>query len=301
MTGWILAALTATSAGAVTWWAVHRGSGALPAGVRWLRTSVEGRGFRRPGQPPLATWIDRWPWPARPPADVDLVLLLRRAGWHRMVGDDGLGWVCRALGVAAWTGAAGGACLTLAAAATNGLRHPGWWLLPVVGYLAGRRAFLASLEAAGRRRAARVRAGLPGWLEDVALAARGGLSLRQAVEVANDVGRGPLVDDAREAFARVRAGEPLRQPLQELARLYPDPEVTVALRTLVEAEARGLPLAQTLEDQIRLMRALAARRLQRQADGLPFWLTVVTMGLLLPPVLIIVLLTNVLQFLRLYH
>ena len=301
MTGWLVAVLVAMSAGAAAGWAVHRGPGVLPAGVRWLRTRIDGRGLPRPTRPAWASWIERWPWPARPPADVDLVLLVRRAGWHRIVGDDGLGWICRALGVAAWTGGASGACLAVVVAATTGFRHAGWWLLPGVGFLAGRRVFLACLEAAGRRRAARVRAGLPGWLEDVALAARGGLNLRQAVEVANEVGHGPLVDDAREAFARVRAGEPLRRPLQELARLYPDPAVTVALRTLVEAEARGLPLAPTLDDQIRLMRALAARRLQRQADGLPFWLTVVTMGLLLPPVLIVVLLPNVLQFLRLYR
>ena len=300
VTAWIVALLAGAAGASGAWWVLHRGATPGPGGVRWLRAGADGQGLVRLPRPPLVEWIDRWPWPARPPADMDLIVLLRRAGWHRVAGDDGLRWVCRALGLASWGGAAAGGCLALAAAITGGW-SPAWWLLPAAGYLAGRRGFLAGLEAAGRHRAARVRDGLPGWLEDIALAARGGLNLRQAVEVANDVGEGPLVDDAREAFARVRAGQPLRQPLLELARLYPDPEVTVALRTLVEAETRGLPLAQTLEEQVRLMRALAARRLQRHADSLPFWLTVITMGLLLPPVLVVVLLPNVLQFLRLYH
>lgn len=300
MTGYALGGLAALAGGAGAWWVAGRW---VETKVWWRRSLGVGRHLRHPvrwSRPRLTAWVERWPWPARPPVDADLILLLRRAGWQRWGSEDLLGWACRALGLAAWTGAAAGAVIALVTMMAGGL-FPGGLLLPGVGYLAGRRVFLAALEAAGRRRAALVRQGLPGWLEDIALAARGGLSLRQSIEVANDVGEGPLVDDARDAFARVRSGQPLRQPLLELAQLYPEPEVTVALRTLVEAEIRGLPLAQTLDEHVRLMRALSARRWQRQADGLPFWLTVITMGFLLPPVLVVVLLPNVIQFLRLYH
>ena len=298
MTGYVLGGFAALAGGAGFWWAAERWGRALGWWRRMGGLPAHPRLARAPGH--LSALVERWPWPARPPADTDLILLLRRAGWHRWAPEDLMGWACRALGLASWTGAAAGALVTFLATAA-GSRTLGLLLLPVVGYLGGRRIFLTALAAAGRRRANQVRRGMPGWLEDIALAARGGLSLRQAVEVANDVGEGPLIEDARDAFARIRAGQPLRLPLLELAQLYPEPEVTVALRTLVEAEARGLPLAQTLDEQVRLMRALAARQWQRQADSLPFWLTVITMGLLLPPVLVVVLLPNVIQFLRLYH
>ncbi|EKP93802.1 type II secretion system F family protein [Thermaerobacter subterraneus] len=300
MTGYLLAILAALAGGTSSWWLSGWGADARQ---RWRRVLRMGPGRWLPGpaaRPKVALWAERWPWPSRPPAGADLVLLLRRAGWHRWAGDDPLAWACRALGAAAWSGALAGGLVALGVLASGGF-GPAAWLLPAAGYLAGRRCLLVLLAAAGRRRATRVRVGLPGWLEDIALAARGGLSLRQSIEVANDVGEGPLVDDARDAFARIRAGQPLRQPLLELAQLYPHPEVTVALRTLVEAEVRGLPLPQTLDEHVRLMRALLARRWQRQADSLPFWLTVITMGLLLPPVLVVVLLPNVIQFLRLYH
>ncbi|PZN10986.1 MAG: hypothetical protein DIU69_06315 [Bacillota bacterium] len=174
-------------------------------------------------------------------------------------------------------------------------------LFAVLGLVVGRQAAWWFLERYGAARQARVVGGLPDWLENIALAARGGLSLRQCLEVANAVGDGALVEDTRQAMARVRAGQPLREALLELARRYTAPELGVAVRSLIEAEHRGMPVAETAEDQVQLLRELANRHRQRRIDALPFWLSLITILLLLPPVFVVTLLPNVLTFLQVYR
>ena len=290
---------------------------AIAAGcLAWLLAGIRITGRESPGDEPawragspangslparLQHLVALWPWPAPLPPGIAADRLLARAGWFHPGGEAAArAWLARLVGAGAVVGAAAGAIMGgLLAALPVGTS---WWLAASpAGYFLGRRLVLAAVQRAGGRRSARVRAGLPEWLEDVALAARGGLSLRQAIEVANSVGRGPLVEDARLAFSRVRAGQPLREALIDLSRLYPEPDLAVSFRILVEAEARGLPLAETLEDHVRLLRDLSGRHRQRQLEALPFWLSLITMGLLLPPVFVVTLLPNVLQFLRLYR
>ena len=62
-----------------------------------------------------------------------------------------------------------------------------------------------------------------------------------------------------------------------------------------------MPVAETAEDQVQLLRELANRYRQRHIDALPFWLSLITILLLLPPVFVVTLLPNVLTFLQVYR
>lgn len=288
----VSAAAAFTTGGAVDWLA-----------ARWQGPSVLARlssGNVLPGSPGSPWWlraVAAWPWPVRKVEGERAERAAARAGLDRYI-EPGLipDWTARLLGMAAVLGAA-----LLALGALLGGRVAIVPVLAVVGFLGGREAAWGLLERRGAMREARVVAGLPDWLENVALAARGGLSLRQCLEVANAVGGGPLIDDARQAMARVRAGQPLRDALLDMARRYPAPEFGVAVRSLIEAESRGMPVAETAEDQVKLLRELANRHWQRRIDALPFWLSLVTIFLLLPPVFVVTLLPNLLTFLQVYR
>ncbi|HEY8393185.1 MAG TPA: type II secretion system F family protein [Thermaerobacter sp.] len=249
------------------------------------------------GAPRWVRFVASWPWPVRDRQDERAVRVLARAGLDRYL-DPGLAgeWVARLRGLVGVAGA--GVLAACALYSGSGLLLP---VAAVAGLLGGREAAWWFLERRGAARQVRVVAGLPEWLENIALAARGGLSLRQCLEVANAVGDGPLVEDARQAMARVRGGQPLREALLELARRYTAPELSVAVRSLIEAEHRGMPVAETAEDQVQLLRELANRYRQRHIDALPFWLSLITILLLLPPVFVVTLLPNVLTFLQVYR
>ncbi|HEY8415641.1 MAG TPA: type II secretion system F family protein [Thermaerobacter sp.] len=289
-----VAAASGCAALVLSAWLAGRWQGPSPL------TRLAGRGFLSvpgPGVPRWVRLVASWPWPVRDRQEERAALLLARAGLDRYVEPRfAADWVARLRGLAGVLGAA----LLGAVALYLGVRL----MLPVLavlGLLVGRQAAWWFLESRGAARQARVVGGLPDWLENIALAARGGLSLRQCLEVANAVGDGALVEDTWQAMARVRAGQPLREALLELARRYTAPELGVAVRSLIEAEHRGMPVAETAEDQVQLLRELANRHRQRRIDALPFWLSLITILLLLPPVFVVTLLPNVLTFLQVYR
>lgn len=274
--------------------------GDLLARARWVAIPADGHG--NAGRPRLGLYggltrlIGRWPWAVGVPVTPSPAILLSRAGWLSGLDEQAARhWMEKFASFCATGGVLTSVALLV--------RAPVWmWpLVLAMGFYWGRQMAFKIVDNAGSRRAQQVLAGLPEWLEDIALAARGGLSLRQAIEVANGIGEGPLVTEARMAMINVRAGQSLRDALVQVIERYPEPELAVSIRTLLEVETRGLPLAETVEEQVQLLRALASRQRQRRIEALPVWLSLITIGLLLPPVLIVTVLPNVIQFLQLYR
>jgi tight adherence protein C len=106
------------------------------------------------------------------------------------------------------------------------------------------------LRRAVERRAEAIRIALPTVVDLVCLSVTAGESLRSAVALVADSATGPLPEELRSVLRTSRGGVPLVEALAESARVTAVDQYTRFVDAITAAQARGLPLADT-------MRALA--------------------------------------------
>lgn len=174
--------------------------------------------------------------------------------------------------------------LLLAAGAVGGVLGIDWWLNNRI-----------------RHRHALLRRDWPGFLFRLRLSLLAGMPLPlalDAIAVLNQ-DRGSVLDgDLREAVRKIKAGMPCDSALNEWAATAGCGEVAVLAGAVERSRSTGVPLAATIE-----MHQRTARSRQRFAylawlNALPSRLSVVAMIFFMPAVLIIVLVPNVIAFLR---
>lgn len=183
-----------------------------------------------------------------------------------------------------WAGSGGWGLPALAPAVLGGV--VGWWL-------AGHR-----LREAASRRQAELRRQLPAVLERYVLGVTAGLSVRQSLRLAAQRSTGALGDLLARVVGRLDVGADLGRAIEpELSGVEAGP-VRLVLTALMQAERLGASLLDTAREQAEFVRRLAGYEAERSVDALPVKLMVCAIVFLFPPVVVVVLLPNLILFLR---
>lgn len=206
----------------------------------------------RPRPPRLAARLAK----AFPPRD-DLARRLMEAGEDRTPEDFRVEQTVWALGAVAASIA-----LVLAASATGVVVDP--VAVPPFAFLAAATAWSARDWALGRRierRRAALTEELPPAIDLLVLALMAGESVPAAFARIADLLRGPLSEEIDLVLGDVRAGVPVVEALEGLARRVDDPAVARFVDALCTGIEKGAPLADVLRAQADDGRELRRRRL----------------------------------------
>ncbi len=150
---------------------------------------------------------------------------------------------------------------------------------------------------AERRRVAEFRAEWPALLEGMAVAVMSGLDMRSAFVTAARRVTGALKPEIEKASARLEGGMQFGQALESLAKAgVPGAERLRSL--LLQCDVLGTPVADTLQSLALEAVTVERQEAERRYNALPLKLSVITVGLLLPPVLIVSIAPNILVFLN---
>jgi len=142
-------------------------------------------------------------------------------------------------------------------------------------------------------------AGLPFVLDLLALAVGSGLGPVQALEaVASQLSRGPWREELGLIRSELAVGRTLEQALDHLEQRHGHHAVRSFVHGFQQALLLGAPLEGFLRQAAREQRAMARERMAARINALPAVLSVVTMVLLMPVIVVIVVLPNVLTFLH---
>lgn len=159
---------------------------------------------------------------------------------------------------------------------------------------AGRRAWTRPGAAARARRA--VAREVPFLLDLLVLGADGGLNLHQALEAASDLVDGPLREALAELRRQTRTGLPLARALEGLAERWNVEEVRTFVRVLRIGQALGTPVGEALRQASAFLRERQRLETQRRLAAVPLQITLCTLFFFLPPVFVILLVPNLLNF-----
>lgn len=166
-------------------------------------------------------------------------------------------------------------------------------------FAAARRAVGLLARGSARERREEVARSLPFFLDLMVIALDGGLNLHQAIEaVAPSLPEGALraaLDRAREDM---RLGRPALEALEDMARNEGVDELNSIVRTLRIGQALGTPVGASLRQSARLVRQRRRQRLDELLGVLPLKLTFCALILFFPPILVLLLLPNVLNFVQ---
>lgn len=157
-----------------------------------------------------------------------------------------------------------------------------------------RRAWARPGAAARDRRA--VAREVPFLLDLLVLGADGGLNLHQALEAAGDLVDGPLREALGEVRRRTRTGLPLARALEGLAERWNVEEVRTFVRILRIGQALGTPVGEALRQASAFLRERQRLETQRRLAAVPLQITLCTLFFFLPPVFVILLVPNLLNF-----
>jgi len=124
------------------------------------------------------------------------------------------------------------------------------------------------------------------------------LNALQKVVALQELEKEPLIEELRAALQEIKLGKRRADALKAMAKRVEMPEVTSFVRTLVQADRMGTPIAQVLAihaDDVRMQRFVRAERLALQA---PMKILVPLIFFIMPCVAIIVAAPIFLQFMR---
>lgn len=172
-----------------------------------------------------------------------------------------------------------------AASALVGLLAVDWWL-----------------AARAKSRILVLRADWPDFLDQLRLCLTAGMALEQALATLStypDPRRSPVLKtQLAELTARIRAGTSAERALDALARDTGLEEVEAFATSVGRSRALGVPLVETISRQAELCRARLRHEYLAWLNSLPSRLSLCAMVFFLPAVLAVVLVPNVVAFLR---
>lgn len=177
--------------------------------------------------------------------------------------------------------------LVLAAAAGGIAVDPA--AVPPFGLLAAATAWAARDWALGRRierRRAELAEELPPAIDLLVLALMAGESVSAALARVAGLLRGPLAEEVRVVLGDVRAGEPVVEALEGLARRVDDPAVARFVDALCTGIEKGAPLADVLRAQADDGREQRRRRLLEMGGRREVLMLVPVVFLIMPVVVV---------------
>ncbi|MDI3269852.1 MAG: type II secretion system F family protein [Bacillota bacterium] len=161
----------------------------------------------------------------------------------------------------------------------------------------------ASLYVRSAREQAKQRAALraaPGLLDLAAALMGSGSSMQEGLVFAAAEEKDPLSQAIQRAHGRSRMGEPFLQALQKASEGEGIWVGQFLARTLHIHESLGVPLTRTIHEEAQRHRELIRLEFLRQMESLPMKLTLITLFFFLPPLLAVILVPQLLQFLSLW-
>jgi tight adherence protein C len=118
-------------------------------------------------------------------------------------------------------------------------------------FFAGAAIYLPTflLRRAASRRAERISAELPHFIDQLAIAVEAGMAFDAAAGYLCEAGGGPLADEMRRVLAEVKVGLSRQQALRNLAARVDSEEVSAFVNALLSSEQLGSPLSGILRSQ----------------------------------------------------
>lgn len=153
-------------------------------------------------------------------------------------------------------------------------------------------------RARTEKRAAQIRSALPDALDLLAVGVTAGLSLDAAIAHLVEAGDGPLVEELARVLAEVRVGEGRDRALTRMAERVPAAEMSTLVRSLVQAEHLGVPLADTLRAQADDARRRRATDAEERAGKAPVKMLLPTAVFIFPALFVVVLAPAILELSR---
>jgi len=151
-------------------------------------------------------------------------------------------------------------------------------LLGVVGYWFA----WSNLRSAARARRVRIDRQMPFVLDLLSLTMGAGSSFLQSCETAVEgTARGPLQEELAQMLHEVRAGTPLREALQNMAKRTDSEEVGLFVAAVCQGEELGTPLTQIFETQSNMNRFRRTKAAEQAAAKIPNRMAVPTTLLML--------------------
>lgn len=180
------------------------------------------------------------------------------------------------------------------AAGRTGTPHrwaPRRWTSPIL-------ALGRAVARRGKRNQQRhlVAAEVPFLLDLLVICADGGMNLHQGLAAASALVGGPLGGELSHLRRNLDLGQPLPMALEALARRLDTEEVRASVRILKIGQALGTPVAESLRHASRYVRYRLRLGTEQRLAAVPLKLTLCTLAFFMPPIFVLLLLPNVLNF-----
>lgn len=180
--------------------------------------------------------------------------------------------------------------------AAGGTVHPAKWTFSLYTSLV--LALVRPVVDLGKRKQQRqmVAAEAPFLLDLLVICADGGMNLHQSLATASDLIGGPLGDGLAGLRRDLDLGQPLPMALDALSRRLGTDEVNAFVRILKIGHALGTPVAESLRHASGYLRTRLRLATEQRLAAVPLKLTLCTMAFFMPPIFVLLLLPNVLNF-----
>lgn len=163
-----------------------------------------------------------------------------------------------------------------------------WWLLALVGPVAG--LFLPDLLIynAGLKRTQEIQLMLPDALDLLDLCVESGLGMQAALARVSKHQKGPVAEEFGRVLQEMQLGVSRDDAFEALAERSRQEDLRRFVTAIVQADKLGVPVASVLKEQAREMRAKRRSRAREMAQKVPVKIVLPLIVCLLPCLFIVV-------------
>jgi tight adherence protein C len=147
----------------------------------------------------------------------------------------------------------------------------------------------AILSRKVEERQSEIRKDLPDTLDLLAISVEAGMGFEGALEIVCEHFHSPLADEFSRTLKEMELGLPRREALQNLKRRTEVSELSNFVVALTQADALGMPIGRVLQTQAAEMRTKRRQWAREKAAKLPIKILFPLVGLIFPPIFIVVL------------
>lgn len=144
----------------------------------------------------------------------------------------------------------------------------------------------------------RIKVELPDLMDLLALYSSSGESISKGIEALAARFTGGVFAHLPEAVREIRQGHSVAEALSRALSRFELEDVTLMITALARAESVGTPIGKTLRLQARFLRQRQRIEAEKRASVIPLKVSLCTAFFLLPSALIVVMVPNLLVFLR---
>ncbi|WP_078409240.1 type II secretion system F family protein [Priestia abyssalis] len=164
------------------------------------------------------------------------------------------------------------------------LAHFGLIFMPLIGY------FLPILyvKSKGKERQEKLRYDLPDFLDTVSVSLQAGVHLEQALKQIVRFFDGPLKEEFSRFLQEVELGVPREEAYRELLRRNDNPEFQSLIKSLIQGNRLGVPIAQTFKIQAEDMRIMRKEQAKEKAAKASPKITLITTFVITPAAIMMI-------------